>query len=141
MQKRGEAGDFGMSAPLLGTQNAGWHRFRVSALEGTALWDGYIHHAYDGLFPNGTPEEMLRLKQLYRLPLDHIPKELNPVTVNTGDKLYLIDAGMGRTNTMFGDRKGRLMENLSASVVKPEQIEAWLITDLLADFSFWLFNP
>jgi glyoxylase-like metal-dependent hydrolase (beta-lactamase superfamily II) len=130
-----------MSAPLLGTQNAGWHRFRVGALECTALWDGYIHHAYDGLFPNGTPEEMLRLKQLYRLPLDHIPMDLNPVTVNTGDKLYLIDAGMGRKHPMFGDKMGRLMENLAASGVKPEQIDVVLMTHLHPDHSFGLVNP
>lgn len=130
-----------MSAPILGTQNAGWHRFRIGALECTALWDGYIHHGYDGLFPNATPEEMLRLKQLHRLPLDHIPMDLNPVTVNTGEALYLIDAGMGRTSTMFGDRMGRLMENLAASGIRPGQIDAVLMTHLHPDHSFGLINP
>lgn len=130
-----------MSAPILGTQNSGWHRFKVGALECTALWDGYIHHAYDGLFPNGDPAELLRLKQSHRLPLDHIPMDLNPVVVNTGEKLYLIDAGMGRALPLFGDKMGRLMENLSASGIKAEQIDAVLMTHLHPDHSFGLIHP
>ncbi len=130
-----------MSAPILGTQNAGWHRFKIGSLECTALWDGYIHHAYDGLFPNGDPAELLRLKQAYRLPLDHIPMDLNPVTVNTGEKLYLIDAGMGRTSTMFGDTMGRMMENLQAAGIKSDEIDAVLMTHLHPDHCFGLIDP
>ena len=112
-----------MSAPFQGTQNPGWHRFRVGGLECTALWDGYIHHSYEGIFPNADPAEMLRLKKAHLLPLDHIPMDLNPVVVNTGDRLYLIDTGMGRTSTMFGDTMGRLMENLTAAGILPGQVE------------------
>ena len=130
-----------MSAPFQGTQNAGWYRFCVGKLECTALWDGYIHHGYEGIFPNADPTEMLRLKEAYRLPLDHIPMDLNPVVVNTGDRLYLIDAGMGRTSTMFGDTMGRLMENLAAAGFKPGQVDAVLMTHLHPDHSFGLINP
>jgi len=130
-----------MSAAFLNMQNAGWHRFRVGGLECTALWDGYIHHSYEGIFPNADPAEMRRLKEEYRLPIDHIPMDLNPVTVNTGDRLYLIDAGMGRTSTMFGDKMGRLMENMTAAGIKPEQIDAVLMTHLHPDHSFGLINP
>jgi glyoxylase-like metal-dependent hydrolase (beta-lactamase superfamily II) len=130
-----------MSAPLQGTQNPGWYRFRVGGLECTALWDGYIHHGYEGIFPNADPAEMLQLKEAYRLPLDHIPMDLNPVVVNTGDRLYLIDAGMGRTSTMFGDTMGRLMENLAAAGIKPDQVDAVLMTHLHPDHSFGLISP
>jgi glyoxylase-like metal-dependent hydrolase (beta-lactamase superfamily II) len=130
-----------MSAPVQGTQNAGWHRFRIGAFECTALWDGYIHHSYEGIFPNADPAEMLRLKKEYRLPLDHIPMDLNPVVVNTGDRLFLIDAGMGRTSTMFGETMGRLMGNMTAAGIKPEQIDVVLMTHLHPDHSFGLINP
>jgi glyoxylase-like metal-dependent hydrolase (beta-lactamase superfamily II) len=130
-----------MSAPIQGKQNAGWHRFMVGAFECTTLWDGYIHHSYDGIFPNAAPAEMLRLKNAYRLPLDHIPMDLNPVVVNTGERLYLIDAGMGLTSTMFGDKMGRLMGNMAAAGIRPEQIDAVLMTHLHPDHCFGLINP
>lgn len=130
-----------MSAPFQNTQNAGWYRFRIGKFECTTVWDGYIHHGYEGIFPNAPPEEMARLQQEYRLPSDHIPMDLNPVVVNTGDRLFLIDAGMGRTSTMFGDKMGRLLENLAAAGLHPEQVDAVLMTHLHPDHSFGLINP
>jgi glyoxylase-like metal-dependent hydrolase (beta-lactamase superfamily II) len=130
-----------MSAPFRATQNAGWHRFRVGELECTTLWDGYIHHSYEGIFPNADPAEMLRLKKLYRLPLDHIPMDLNPVVINDGKRLYLVDTGMGRSSTMFGDTMGRMMDNLIASGIEPDEIDAVLMTHLHPDHSFGLINP
>jgi glyoxylase-like metal-dependent hydrolase (beta-lactamase superfamily II) len=130
-----------VGAPFQGVQNAGWHRFRVGDLECTALWDGYMHQSYEGIFPNADSAEMLRLKKRYRLPLDHIPMDLNPVVVNDGKKLYLVDAGMGRTSTMFGDQMGRLVENMAAAGIRPEQIDVVLMTHLHPDHSFGLINP
>lgn len=130
-----------MSAPFQNTQNAGWYRFRLGKFECTVVWDGYIHHGYEGIFPNASPEEMARLKQEYRLPVDHIPMDLNPVVVNTGDRLFLIDAGMGRTSTMFGDTMGHLVDNLAAAGIRPEDIDVVLMTHLHPDHSFGLINP
>ena len=50
----------GMSARPLQKQNAGWFRFPLGAFECTVLWDGYIHHGYEGIFPNADPAEMAR---------------------------------------------------------------------------------
>jgi glyoxylase-like metal-dependent hydrolase (beta-lactamase superfamily II) len=130
-----------MSAKSLNTQNAGWHRFRLGAFECTVLWDGYIHHGYEGIFPNADPAEMARLKREWRLPEDHIPMDLNPVVVNTGERLVLIDAGMGRTSTMFGDTMGHMLANMRAAGIAPEQIDAVLMTHLHPDHSFGLINP
>jgi glyoxylase-like metal-dependent hydrolase (beta-lactamase superfamily II) len=130
-----------MSAPQLNTQNAGWYRFRIGDFECTTVWDGYIHHSYDGIFPNADPDEMLTLKQAYRLPLDHIPMDLNPVVVNTGDKLYLIDAGMGQTVDWFGPKMGRLLENLKAAGIDPADIDAVLMTHLHPDHAYGLIHP
>ncbi|MGV0878784.1 MBL fold metallo-hydrolase [Martelella sp. FLE1502] len=130
-----------MVAKRLKSQNAGWHRFNVGALECTAIWDGYIHHGYEGIFPNADPAEMARLQREYLLPADHIPMDLNPVVVNTGDHLILIDAGMGQTSTMFGDQMGRLMENMKAAGIDAADIDVVLLTHLHPDHSFGLILP
>lgn len=129
-----------MSAPFQNTQNAGWYRFRLGKFECTVVWDGYIRHSYEGIFPNANPEEMARLKAEYRLPVDHIPMDVNPVVVNTDDRLFLIDAGMG-PSTLFGDTMGRLPENLAAAGIRPEQIDVVLMTHLHPDHSYGLVNP
>lgn len=130
-----------MTASKLNSQNSGWYRFTIGDLECTSLWDGYIHHGYEGIFPNAPATEMARLQEAYHLPSDHIPMDLNPVVVNTGNKLILIDAGMGRSSQMFGPFLGRLTENMRASGIEPEDIDAVLMTHLHPDHSFGLIQP
>jgi len=130
-----------MPAEFRRSQNAGWYRFNLGGWEGTVVWDGYIHHGYEGIFPNAAPEEMARLQAEHRLPSDHIPMDLNPVVMNTGDRLILIDAGMGQASMMFGDRMGRFLENLAAAGHAPEEIDMVLMTHLHPDHSYGLIHP
>lgn len=129
-----------MGAEFAARQNAGWYRFIVGGLECTVLWDGYIHHGYEGIYPNANPAEMARLQREHRLPSDHIPMDLNPVVVNTGDRLVLIDAGMGTTSKMFGDQMGRLPETMQAAGIDPAAIDTVLMTHLHPDHSFGLIR-
>lgn len=129
-----------MSAPLTHRQNAGWYRFRLGAFEGTVLWDGYIHHSYEGIFPNADPAEMARLQAAYLLPGDHIPMDLNPVVINTGERLFLIDAGMGPSVKWFGDRMGRLLENMAAAGIDPGDVDDVLMTHLHPDHAYGLIH-
>jgi glyoxylase-like metal-dependent hydrolase (beta-lactamase superfamily II) len=129
-----------MTAKQLNTQNAGWYRFKVGAFECTTVWDGYIHHGYEGIFPNADPAEITRLKNKYRLPHDYIPMDLNPAVVNTGDKLILIDAGMGTTSEMFGDTMGHTAANLAAAGINLDDIDMVLMTHLHPDHSFGLID-
>ncbi|WP_298493230.1 MBL fold metallo-hydrolase [uncultured Maritimibacter sp.] len=131
-----------MTAKQRKVQNAGWYRFNIGALECTTIWDGYIHHGYEGLFPNADPAELARLKQEYRLPKgEFFPMDLNPVVVNTGDRLILIDAGMGRTSQLFGDTMGHTVDNMRASGIEPDEIDMVLMTHLHPDHSFGLIHP
>lgn len=130
-----------MPGKLQGSQNSGWYRFNIGKIECTSIWDGYIHHGYEGIFPNADPGEMARLQKKYRLPSDHIPMDLNPVVANLGGKLVLIDAGMGQASKMFGPSMGRLVDNMRAAGIEPEQIDVILMTHLHPDHSFGLINP
>lgn len=130
-----------MNAKRQDTQNSGWYRFNIGELECTSIWDGYIHHGYEGIFPNADPAELARLQKDYRLPEDHIPMDLNPVVVNLDGKLVLIDAGMGTASEMFGPHMGRLVANMRAAGIAPEDIDVILMTHLHPDHSFGLINP
>ena len=48
---------------------------------------------------------------------------------------------MGRTSMMFGDKMGRLVENMTAAGIAPEQIDVVLMTHLHPDHSFGLIDP
>jgi glyoxylase-like metal-dependent hydrolase (beta-lactamase superfamily II) len=130
-----------MSAPFQKTQNAGWHRFSIGSWEATVLWDGWIDHAYEGFYPNGTKEEVDRLIAEYRLPKPTFPMDLNVVTVNMGDRLVLIDAGMGRHITWFGEYMGRLEENMAAAGIAPADIDTILMTHMHPDHVCGLIRP
>lgn len=123
-----------------GVQNVGWYRFRLGVFEGTVVSDGYIHHSYEGFYPDADPAEIARLKSVHRLPIDHIPMDINPVVMNTGDRLFLIDAGAGRTLTWRGDM-GRLIDNLGAAGIDPKDIDAVLMTHLHPDHAYGLIHP
>lgn len=130
-----------MVAKKQNRQNDGWYRFFVGELECTSIWDGYIHHGYEGIYPNADAEEMARLKAEYRLPEDFIPMDLNPVVVNMGDRLVLIDAGMGRYSDMFGNTMGHLTRNMEAAGLDPADVDVVLMTHLHPDHSFGLIHP
>lgn len=49
--------------------------------------------------------------------------EQNAVVVNTGDKLVLIDTGMG-SSTMFCPTTGKLLKSLAAAGIDPKDIDA-----------------
>lgn len=129
-----------MTAPKQNNQNPGWYRFMIGEFEATVTWDGYIHHAYEGLFPNGTAEELARLQALYALPSDHIPMDLNPAVVNTGSHLCVIDGGMGTYATMFGDTMGHMVANMKAAGIDPADVDLVLMSHLHPDHSFGLIN-
>lgn len=130
-----------MSAPFQNTQNAGWYRFRIGAFEGTVIWDGFIDHGYDEFWPNGDRAELQRLIEEYRLPTPTFPMDLNVVVVNTGERLILIDAGMGGEITWFGEDMGLMLANMKAAGIDPNDIDTILMTHLHPDHFCGLINP
>ena len=56
----------------------------------------------------------------------------NAVVVNTGDKLVLIDTGMG-SSTMFGPTTGKLLKSLAAAGIDPKDIDAVVATHAHCD--------
>jgi glyoxylase-like metal-dependent hydrolase (beta-lactamase superfamily II) len=111
------------AAPAQGGQVAGFYRFRLGAFECTVLSDGWTALDPHPTFAvNGTPEEVGEALRAARRRTDAVPVDFNCLLVNTGQQLVLLDSGSG-ANKPFGPNTGRLLENLAAAGVQPEQID------------------
>ena len=95
----------------------------------------------DGILPLGEPsgsflgsskEEIGKMLTDNFLSTTNVVLEQNVLVVNTGDRLVLIDTGMG-TSQMFGPTPGKLLASLKAAGIDPKDIDAILATHAHCD--------
>jgi len=117
------------AAPMAKTAAPAWYRTKLGDFEVTALCDGLLSMPVDKFMTNTTPEKVkAQLDQEYLgIPYD---LSVNAFLVNTGSKLILIDAGSGGD---FGPSVGALLDNLTASGYRPEQVDEIYITHMHFD--------
>ncbi len=124
------------AAPQAGKQNAGWYRYKVGDIEVTVVTDGVnrIAKIPDGFVANAKPEQVdAALAADFREP-GKLEIPYNPVVINTGSKLVMIDTGTGEAG--FNSSKGvagQFTNNLIASGYKPDQIDAVIISHYHGD--------
>src|SRR5690554_1134917 len=113
------------AAPMAGKQNNGWYRYKVGDVEVTVVTDGVnrvgklpaslvLHTKLDEINAPLASDDRERGKV-------EIP--YNPVVINTGPKLVMIDTGTGEAG--FNSTKGaagQCTNSLIASGYKPDQI-------------------
>jgi glyoxylase-like metal-dependent hydrolase (beta-lactamase superfamily II) len=75
------------------------------------------------MFKGYTQERIDEILDANFLDKNNFQVEQNALVVNTGEKLVLIDTGMGGRK-MFGPRSGRLLANLQAAGISPASIDA-----------------
>ena len=113
---------------MFGNKAAAWYRFKLGDFEATVVSDGTLNLGpVAALYPK-TPKEAVEgvLTSQFRSPAAFIGQE-NCLVLNTGDKLVLFDSGMG-TYKVFGTAAGRLENTLAASGIKPDDIDAIILT-------------
>jgi glyoxylase-like metal-dependent hydrolase (beta-lactamase superfamily II) len=116
------------NAPIAGATSAAWYRFKIGDFEATVISDGSLNLGpASGLYPQ-TPREDVDglLKSEFRATDPYVAEE-NCLVINTGAKLVLIDSGIG-SSKIFGQGAGRLAANLRAAGIRPEDIDAVLLT-------------
>ena len=102
-----------------------FQRLSVGDVELTVIQDKVVDFTPD-MFELGAPEgaaadELAR----FNLPTDRIPTTLNPVLVNLGSQLVLIDTGAG---PFLDETFGKLLDTLDALGVEPEAIDTVIIS-------------
>jgi glyoxylase-like metal-dependent hydrolase (beta-lactamase superfamily II) len=118
--------------PLAAKQAPGVFRQSVGDMEVTALLDGDIVLPPE-LFPAAKPEEQKALAERAFSPYP-MRSHINAYAVNTGDKLYLVDTGIGAFAAAFpGTQLGYLGEALAAAGIARDDVDAILLTHLHLD--------
>jgi glyoxylase-like metal-dependent hydrolase (beta-lactamase superfamily II) len=113
------------AAPMVHQQAPSVYRFKVGGFECTAISDGplSVGPAKAEMFKGFTQERVDELFDANFLDKSNLQLDQNALVVNTGEKLVLIDTGMG-TRKMFGEKSGRLLANLQAAGINPASIDA-----------------
>jgi len=120
-------------APLSKEQAPYFYRFNHGKMQATVVSDGPIPLGEpSGAFLGASRDEISKMLTDNFLPPDNAVLEQNALVVNTGDKLVLIDTGMG-TSTMFGPTQGKLLASLKAAGIDPKDIDGVLATHAHCD--------
>jgi glyoxylase-like metal-dependent hydrolase (beta-lactamase superfamily II) len=140
MRSRAEA-----AAPMRNDLAPAWHRFKWGEFEATVVSDGSL--------PLGKPQESFvgpgadRIAAMLTgefLDPDAATLEQNILVLNTGRQLLLFDTGMGESmgadSKMFGPTTGRLLANLRAAGIQPEQIDMVVATHAHCDHVWGLVD-
>ncbi len=123
------------AAPPIGKQNAGFYRHKVGSMEVTVVTDGVRAAPVPDTFVRNQPKEAVHaaLASLY-MDKDKATAPFNPVVVNTGSKLVVIDTGLGPA--MFEQSKGaqgQFQTNLAAAGIDRNAVDAVVISHFHGD--------
>lgn len=119
--------------------NTPMHRLTLGDFELTVISDG-TYHLDGGVFFGVIPKVMWERK-VKADEKNLVPSGLNSVLVRTGDKTVLIETGLGnklpRRLVNFYGQPAKLLDNLSAAGISPEDIDIVINTHLHFDHCGW----
>jgi glyoxylase-like metal-dependent hydrolase (beta-lactamase superfamily II) len=109
-------------------KSAAWYRFPLGDAEVTVVSDGVLALGpISGLYPKVPKDEIEAfVKARFQAP-DMTVFQENSLVFNTGDKLILFDSGIGGSKA-FGPGAGRLQTTLASAGIKPEDVDAIILT-------------
>ena len=124
-----------MSSPVPGEQVPGIYRHRVGDAVVTAISDGGINFPLAALQNIAPDEAQARLTAAGRTAT-HMTA-INAFAVQTAARTVLIDTGAG---PYMGPTGGRMLANLAAAEIAPEQVDVILMTHLHSDHTGGLLD-
>ena len=131
------------AAPLAGKQNAGFYRYKVGDFEVTQLADGARTFPMPDTFVvNQKKEDALAAAEAAYMPKGQVMIPFNPIVVNTGSKLVVIDTGNGLG--AFEQSKGavgQMNANMTAAGINPKHVDIVMISHFHGDHINGLKKP
>jgi glyoxylase-like metal-dependent hydrolase (beta-lactamase superfamily II) len=131
------------AAPPAGTQAPGWYRYKVGSIEVTVVADGANKFKFgDNHVTNKSRDEVNAALAAAYYEKDMMTTPYNPVVVNTGSKLVVIDTGTSEAN--FERSKGtagQFQANLKAAGIDRNAVDAVIISHFHGDHINGLLAP
>jgi len=123
------------AAPMSGKQAPGYYRYKVGTFEVTVIADGARSAPVpDTYVRNASPEEVGTLFTALRMDKSKPMAPFNTAVVNTGDKLVVIDTGLGPA--LYEQSKGAVGQahtNLAAAGIDRGSVDAAIISHFHGD--------
>jgi glyoxylase-like metal-dependent hydrolase (beta-lactamase superfamily II) len=123
------------AAPPAGKQAPGFYRYKVGAIEITVVTDGFNRFPIpDNFVANATKDQVNAALGAAFMEQGFFTGPYNPIVVNTGSKLALIDTGTGEAN--FARSKGvagQFTANLVAAGIDAGAIDTVIISHYHGD--------
>lgn len=123
------------AAPQSGQQAPGFYRYKVGSIEITVVHDGVSRMPItEGFVENASTDAVNAALDAAFLERDFYAGPYNPIVINTGSKLALVDTGTGEQayNASKG-LNGRLPLSLAAAGFDPTAIDAVIISHYHGD--------
>jgi glyoxylase-like metal-dependent hydrolase (beta-lactamase superfamily II) len=123
------------AAPAAGKQAPGFYRYKVGDIEMTVVTDGLNRFKFaDDHVANANRETLNKALEANFMEKDMILNPYNPVVINTGGKLAIVDTGTGEaTFTSSKGAIGQLLTNLAAAGIDPAAIDTVVISHYHGD--------
>jgi len=124
-------------APVSNSQVPGFYRFSLGQFQLTVVSGGTLAFPAEVVWPEAPKAERDAVLASDFQPTDKSTFQVNVLAVNTGDRLVLIDAG---SRGKMQPTAGRLLQNLAAAEIKPEEVDTVLITHAHPDHLWGVTN-
>ena len=125
----------GAAAPAIGRQAPGFYRYKVGSIEVTVVTDGINRLPItDAFVLNATKDEVNAALAAAFMEKDVFVGPYNPVVVNTGAKLAVIDTGTGEAAYRASQgMNGQFLINLAAAGIDPNKVDSVIISHYHGD--------
>ena len=123
------------AAPPVGKQAPGFYRYKVGSIEITVVTDGLNQFPLpDDFVTNMKKEEVQAGLAAAYMDKNIFFNPYNPIVINTGSKLVLVDTGTGEGAYVSSKGKiGQLQTNLAAAGLDPKAFDAVIISHYHGD--------
>lgn len=123
------------AAPQIGRQAPAYYRYKVGSIEITVVNDGVSRMPItDDFVGNASKAEVQGALDAAFLARDFYAGPYNPIIINTGSKLALVDTGTGEPGFQSSNGlNGRLLLNLAAAGIDAKDIDTVILSHYHGD--------
>jgi glyoxylase-like metal-dependent hydrolase (beta-lactamase superfamily II) len=123
------------AAPAAGAQAPGWYRYKVGSFEITVVTDGVNRFKLPhNMVSNATRDEVNAALLAAHMEADVFVGPYNPIVVNTGGKLVVIDTGTGEAAYKASKgTNGQFLTNLAAAGIDANAVDTVIISHYHGD--------